>query len=596
MAGFFRDQRANEQGFTVLDAAIASTVLLTVMSSVTMLTVGGFYLTGTSRQEQVASFLANQVIEQVRALPFQVVANGLSSSDPTIAGDPNIVVTGSAPNQTFTYRPTGEVIPHGSFSYSQAPLTPHQTTVSIDGTRFTVDVYPTEAASLPGVYRVTAVVSWVDPLHGSLQRSQSAQTLVYSSGSGCLSTDTHPFSAPCQSSFYATASSGSGAITVTPVSGSGVDALSGIPLVSAQLLLTQTYSTTQIEQMSEVIGSAVTTGGIIEVSGQPQISTGSVTASSDADNDPAITTTAPQTSSVQQEAQPISYANGSTLTIAPTSSDAATSTSVTSATGSPSCLDLAGVTQTNGLPCSSSSVVQSSGTATISATLNAGGTSLGTLPIGSIGPPGAPTMTFLTRSSGSPSTYCMTATGSGCVHAAANRSVGNIAIGGLPTALVGSAPSGWGGPSCNGVNALIQLDGFADSVVAESGSGSSMPSAAQTAGTLLYWNGSGCSSLPVNWQASPGTLSIPTVTLSAPTVDMGVEVTESATVSLGGTSTTYATPPGCTSACTASASSASPVTVMIAYAITDGSQLIADFDIDFSLGTLAASTSWQAAS
>lgn len=598
MARMRRARRSDEEeaGFTVLEAVIASTILLTVMSSLTMLTVGSFYLVGSARQQQAASFLANQIIEEVRALPYQTVANGLSDSDPTIAGDADIKVTGSAPNQTFTFVPTGEIIPHGNFNYTQAPLTPHQTTVTVNSTAYTVSVYPTMASGQTGVFRVTAIVDWKDSLHGGMARTSSAQTLIYSPGSNCLSADTHPFAAPCQSSFYATASSGAGAITVTPVAGSGIDAIAGIPLTQAQLVLTQVYSTAQIEQTSEVIGSAVTSGGLISVQGEPEETSGTVEASSDAVNDPAVTSPAPETSSAYQVAQPISYSDGSTLALAPATGDQASTTSVTNAGSGPACTDLTGVPQVNNLPCGFSSSEQSGGTATMQATVVAGSTSLGATTLASVGSPSSPTETFLTRSAGSPSSYCPGATGSGCIHAGAQRSVGDVAVAGLPPVLLASAPAGWGNASCNDTNALLQIDGFSDSVTAESGSGSGPPSASQNGGTIVYWNGDGCSSLAVDWEVDPGTISIPAMALSDPSVDDGVTVSIAATLSLGSTATASSTPSGCTTPCTASATSGSPVTATIQYTITDGASTLMDLSIVVGLGSLSASTSWQAAS
>ncbi len=592
-----RNEHGGSGGFTILEAAIGSMILLTVMSSLTMMTVGSFYLNGASRQSQSASFLANQAIEEVRALPFQTVTNGLSDSDPTIATDPEIRVSGTAPNQTLTFVPTGEVIPHGNLSYSQVPLTPHQTTQTIDSTNFTVSVYPTFATSMSGVYRVTAIVSWTDPLHGNMQREQSAQTLVYSPGANsgsCLSPDTHPFAAPCSSAFYATVTSGAGSVTVAPVPGSGLPAIAGINLTQAQLLLAQADSTAQIEQTVEVLGSAHTSGGVIEVNGQPELTTGADTAASSADNDPAHTATAPNSSTVSQNAQPISASDGNVLSITPTYSDTASTTSVTAAGAGAACDDLGGATQSNGLPCGSASVHQSAGMA-MSASINAGNISLGSTLLASVGPPPSSTSTFLTRSEGPPSTYCPAATGQGCIHAGGTRSVGDIAIAAIPPGLLDDAPAGWAGASCGATNALLQLDGFSDTVTSESGSGSSNPTASQNAGALVYWNGSGCSTMNVDWQSGLPAIAVPPVSISVPGIDNGISVTMDTTLSFGYTGTTVTNPAGCTTPCTSDATSSSPVVATVVYSITDGTVALADLEIVLNLGTLSASTSWQAA-
>ena len=69
-------------------------------------------------------------------------------------------MTGSAPNQVYTFSLTGETIPHGALSYTQAPFVPHSSVTTIDNVAFTVSAYPTNVTGVAGAYRVTIVVSW----------------------------------------------------------------------------------------------------------------------------------------------------------------------------------------------------------------------------------------------------------------------------------------------------------------------------------------------------------------------------------------------------------------------------------------------------
>src|SRR5437667_170417 len=63
-------------------------------------------------------------------------------------------------------------------------------------------------------YRVTVEVSWAHPQVKGVSSKVTTQSVFFSS-SGCLSSGTHPFAAPCQPFFYATADTQPGLIQVS---------------------------------------------------------------------------------------------------------------------------------------------------------------------------------------------------------------------------------------------------------------------------------------------------------------------------------------------------------------------------------------------
>lgn len=602
-----------EDAFTLVEVLIAGLILVLSMMSVgTELGTQFISLQTSNEQAQAGAYMA-QAIEQIRALPYVVVANGMSTQDlvnSTTVGntsyDPNI--TSTTTNGVTTYHFNGvpsEAIADATVTYTQAPLVPHQQTKTGNGITYTIRAYPTlDTSAGTGVIRVTVVVSWMTR-QGHTQ-TLSDETLVYSPTSGCLTDTNHPFAAPCQPFFFSTASAGGAVITVVPdpngASG-GILGLSGF--TSMELDLPEVTSSALIEQTTTMQGSARSSGGNWP---DGDLSTGIVEALSEADDDPATnfatnqTTALSQSSSVLQAKGSGSYANS--LTITPSASDSGSTTSTVDAASSQGCDDLSGTAQTTGLPCSGSWANQSAA-ASMALGLYSGTASLGTATLASVG---AQPSSYLDRTFDgqfeSPSgSYCAGTSGDGCVHAGAQRSLGTVTLGGLPSQFLtdGAAPSGWGTGSAN---ALITLSSYSDQAWSESGAGittsdvsASVPITGAATPTLKYWNGTGYTSLPVNWGGSPPTITIPTVTATDNAVPGGaVTVSMSATLQLGSTSTAASIPTGgCTSTCTASAKVSSPITGTITYTVTQGATVIADLQLDINLGSSAATSSYEEA-
>jgi len=70
-----------QDGFTLLETVVALGVILAAMLTLAYTANVGFSDAAYSRQRQTASGLANQTIEQIRALPFDTLKQGLSNFD-----------------------------------------------------------------------------------------------------------------------------------------------------------------------------------------------------------------------------------------------------------------------------------------------------------------------------------------------------------------------------------------------------------------------------------------------------------------------------------------------------------------------------------
>jgi hypothetical protein len=82
--------RADERGFALLDALIATTVVVTVTSGVATLLTWSAHAAATAGTQTIATLLARQKLEQLAALEWSVDADGVLHSDDTttVAVDP----------------------------------------------------------------------------------------------------------------------------------------------------------------------------------------------------------------------------------------------------------------------------------------------------------------------------------------------------------------------------------------------------------------------------------------------------------------------------------------------------------------------------
>lgn len=162
-------------------------VMTIVMTSLTLILVNSLTDVAYGRQRTTALTLANQAIEEVRALQAQTIEQGMrGSSDPTWSQDPN--VTGDCFEQTpldvnGTQAPVtcgattwvdptcpsvSDGAPSASSLLSPAPLSPHVACYSVDGRTYGVAVYLTgDPKALP--MTLWAVVWWIHPVRGQLE-------------------------------------------------------------------------------------------------------------------------------------------------------------------------------------------------------------------------------------------------------------------------------------------------------------------------------------------------------------------------------------------------------------------------------------------
>jgi type II secretory pathway pseudopilin PulG len=582
----------SEGGFTLLELSAAIGVILVVFLALAYTSTIAFKGIALARQRQGANGLANQTMEQVRALPFSTLAAGLANTDlvnsVNVASgsyDPNITRnTGCGTPTVYCFK--GEQIPRGA-NTNVTPLVPHQSSVTVGATTYKVAAYVTyyNNVTTANTFRVTVNVSWTNPAVQGVSTTVQSQTINYS-GSGCVSSATHPFAAPCQPFLYG---SSSGAIGHFDVTGT----IEGVDLETATLSLPGWSSNMQVEQISAVQGTSEMSSISLDLLSGSVIKRGGQRFVSGADNDPAQPGQDYSSLLASGSATSLSAnGGGNTFTLTPSSGDGGSTTSTTDASvASPAnpC-PLAGGSQNDQQPCGSSLAQQKNTMSAVLALNNLGNTTLASV-------------TAMPTASDAFTNREVVATSDGLVHADGTRSLGTVTIGGLPSGLAAAAlPLNWSGY-------LVQLTGFTDAVHAETGANTSAPSVTAS-GSLKYWNGVGYSTLAITPGASTN-LAIPSVHISdlstgkllqidlQAAVDSECAVWTAGCPRTGGTSTaqTFQT---CSPACpnnrtAASASSNSPFIGDIHYTITYDGDLLAHLTVHVDLGTLLVSNSYQPA-
>lgn len=569
----------------MVETVIALGVILMAMVALAYTANVGFSETAYSRQRQTASGLANQTIEQIRGLPFDLLKQGLSNFD-NLGNDPNIVLSG--PDYLFTGVTPNEKIVRGDIPLipGVVPLVPHiQNTNVATAATYKISAYVTYYQNNlnSNTLRVSVIVTWTKSALNGLAKVQVQS--IFFSGSGCLSSATHPFPAPCQPFLFGSATGAEGDISIT---GTFDDAT----VDSSDLRLGGATSDMQIEQISAVQGTAATSGVSLGVNGQPQADVGNQGVTSGADNDPGHPGGDFSTASTPAQGSATLSHNaggGSVYALTSSAGDAGTSTSTTSASISPlhPCADAAGSAQTDSRPCGASKTKQGGSEF---ATLQLWGASkkLGTVTFAMVDASPADLYAFTNRAATPEFTYCPGTTGEGCIHADVRRSWGTVSLGGLPDNFNGgSLPPGWNGFLVGGSNLMTTAS-------AEAGVGSAPPTATAQ-GTISYYDGVSYTLLSL--------ASGPAVPLVIPPVHVqqmvgGKLFTVDMTASLTTGGTTVADPAGCGSPCTrndASSSAVSPIVGQITYVFALDGQTIANMTTKINLGLAQAKATYKPA-
>jgi type II secretory pathway pseudopilin PulG len=179
-----------EAGFSILECTIALSVVFVVLLGLLGSLTAGARGVVTGRQRSAALALANEVMEDARGRAYGDVGHDFDS-DPTLAADP--LITGTAPNFVYTGVSPAEPLAASSVNAGASggtvdnplyPFSPHTFTSKREQTVYTTQVYVTTVT--PGVgdayKRITVKIAWAPSLYASAARAVTLSSFLFNAG------------------------------------------------------------------------------------------------------------------------------------------------------------------------------------------------------------------------------------------------------------------------------------------------------------------------------------------------------------------------------------------------------------------------------
>jgi len=609
----------DERGFTLLEAVIAITVIFSALVALAYTATIGFGYESLARQKQTATGIADQIMEQVRGLAWDRVVSGHLSTD--LSGDSNLV-TGCAGDAAGVYRflsctagatpGSGEQVvalaqscpvvspPNPDCVY---PLVRHIGQITQNNIVYTWRTYDTNncpTSTTPGCtvatpYRMTVIVTWTGG-RAAPNKIVQVQSLFWSP-SGCRSTTTHPFAAPCQPFFYGVANVPQGDVNISGT-------IKDTSFSTADLFTSGVQSTVQQEQLSQVQGSFTQSGVRLADDSGPRTAGETIAATSAADTDPGTASTTYSRVRCGDVGYPclggsVPTGGNNSMTLTAPSNETAESDSTTSAVGTNVCPPPSDAAQTDQKACGGSRIQQGDA---LSAVLSLAGVdpALGSATVARIAAAAnSPNKTFVDRVQNPSTSLCApVANSEGCLEETATRVLGTLNVGALPSAI--SAPAGWsGGNAWNGYYfSIIGYQGSVSAAVGTNGPSPAplppAPSATVNSGTVYCWNGNDGYNQAFATSSSVSSLCSPLTSnqmISGHTVTVRISAS---TTNPASVTTTSTTPSGTTTRTDATAQVVPP-TATILYTITVDGQSLVSLTITLNLNTLEARGAYAAA-
>ena len=496
-----RHMPTRDGGFTLVELVAAMFVIGMILTLIIGIQLQAQVTIKDARLRQQATALANEAMEEMRAVPWRVLTKGMhadfvaASGETRVAGGtltidgesfPLIMAPAGMSGQDLTqpWRPLFD----STGSNKQVRLDP-----GLTGTEFTVRSYvtrPEGAAATDGVGLVV-IVEWTDA------RGTARHTVVSSpayASLGCGGIDLSPFAGACQAILSAAASTGTINSSVTAWSGIAGDT-GALPVVPGSSAYSFNIQSATVSATSNSVQSVRTNGtvtfGRSTVASDPLVepmtteTLGIAPLVLAASTDPQIPGAIPANPTpltnviAAANAEQVKSLSGDGLTLFGRSDyrrpASLTSSSVVSC--------LAGIPAK--APCAFAALANrnpdSFGEASAPITLNLNGTTVqyvGKVTASSHNTEQAYAARFLTQA-GSTAVGCTALSGPGCTSAGASRDIGTIRFGTVSSGT-------WSG----GATTLVEITNLKDSVLVQRGaSQKATPATVTRSGTLRYWDG-----------------------------------------------------------------------------------------------------------
>ena len=520
LARRLRSRLQGERGFTIVETVVAMVVIFGSLTALAYTATIGFRYISYGRDRQQATSFANEIMEEIRGQAYAVITRGMSSTN--LSGDARIVsCTGVYRFETCAGpKIVSSTVPGGT----TAPwIIPHSGTQQIGNLDVSWATYVTNNNTATNPYSVTVIVSWAAGAISGNQNNLVRLESKFWSPSGCVSSATHPFAAPCQPFFYGLATVPSGGVTFSAIELHGY----GVDLEQATMSFPSAKASLQQEQVASFEASATesalsikTSAGLAQAGGAKALVSG--------DNDPSSPTGAAggaalnAPGSSQQKLQSDCCGEIGLRTTVPAGQVGDVAVSGAAKASDTAACPPSGTRETDSLPCSGARVRQINTVTAVTPVDHA--VALGTPTVVRLTAPGSYSTAIAERDA---------VTGqNGLVDVQATRTLGNLYLGGFPTSGL-TVPTGMSATNTADNNYCMRVTGYGDTARVYAGARSATaPAASITGGSFVYYD-SGTSSY-VTRSVSDASLSTLAFTCTTTQVVSGATVIWRVTVVAGG--------------------------------------------------------------
>lgn len=485
-AGRLMAARESDDGFSLIELVVAMVIIAIVLTSLAVVQTRAMVTIAQAKERQQATAIANQTLEQLRALPWDTLKKGLSSAYPA-STDPNVSSGRLRPPATPAINEALIVSTDQAINGTATPLstTGGSNVQSISdpetpGRVFTVRSYVTEGAyGVNGPRNLTVIVSWVRRGDGQA-RTVIARSAAYAPSGGCGGTENQPFLGACQAFFTAEAGSTGVSITISaaqfveeaaspdPTDVGPWTILDGMAEDEVAASLTSIGGSVTSEQATTAKARAVL-GGLQTAAGGTVLFGSGMTAVDLVASDEVSTSyplnPSPITSMGSAVTRTLTGTNGQFTITVPSGMSSQVRSGMTAGCSTPGA----------GIACSRS---DATGSGALEARFTVGPAE--TVLASVSGSTSAAWSGRFITTAGVATTGCTALSDTGCNSSFASQSAGTTVIGGGPAWDGGGAPSG-----------LVRITSYATSVRSEYGAGQlNVTPTATRSGSVQWWNGS----------------------------------------------------------------------------------------------------------
>ena len=197
-----------------METMIAMVVIFGSLTALAYTATVGFRYISYGRDRQQATAYANKIMEEIRGQAYSVITRGMSTSD--LTGDAKIVSCTSPTATRFESCSGPKIVSTTVSGGTTAPwIIPHKssTAVTVGHLKLNWATYVTNDNTASNPYTVTVIVTWGNGAIANGPNNTVRLQSQFWSPSGCVSSSTHPFAAPCQPFYYGLAQVPEGSIS-----------------------------------------------------------------------------------------------------------------------------------------------------------------------------------------------------------------------------------------------------------------------------------------------------------------------------------------------------------------------------------------------